>query len=34
MKWPGKDVSPMDIFLNNCWFCAIEEPYSFDQRDR
>ena len=30
---PG-DITPMEVLLENCWFCAIEEPYSFDQRHR
>jgi predicted TIM-barrel fold metal-dependent hydrolase len=34
MDWSGGDVTPMDVFLRNFWFCAIEEPYSFDQRHR
>jgi predicted TIM-barrel fold metal-dependent hydrolase len=34
MMWPDVDVTPMDVLLGSCWFCAIEEPYSFDQRYR
>jgi predicted TIM-barrel fold metal-dependent hydrolase len=33
-EWPSPGPSPMDVFLENFWFCAIEEPYSFDQRHR
>ena len=32
--WPPAGPSPMEVFLQNFWFCAIEEPYSFDQRHR
>jgi predicted TIM-barrel fold metal-dependent hydrolase len=32
--WPDGDLTPMDVFLNNFWFCAIDEPYSFDQIHR
>ncbi len=32
--WPSGDLTPMDVFLHNFWFCAIDEPYSFDQRHR
>lgn len=32
--WPRVERTPMDVFLTNFWFCAIEEPYSFDQRHR
>jgi predicted TIM-barrel fold metal-dependent hydrolase len=32
--WPAGGRTPMEVFLTNFWFCAIEEPYSFDQRER
>jgi predicted TIM-barrel fold metal-dependent hydrolase len=32
--WPDGDLAPMDVFRRNFWFCAIDEPYSFDQRYR
>jgi predicted TIM-barrel fold metal-dependent hydrolase len=31
IDWPVGEVTPMDIVHRNLWFCAIEEPYSFEQ---
>jgi predicted TIM-barrel fold metal-dependent hydrolase len=33
--WDGiTDVMPADVLKRNFWFCAVEDPSSFGQRDR
>jgi predicted TIM-barrel fold metal-dependent hydrolase len=31
--WTG-DLTPAEVMKRNFWFCAVEDPSSFDQRDR
>jgi predicted TIM-barrel fold metal-dependent hydrolase len=31
--WEGLDLSPADTFRRNFWFCAIDDPSAFLQRD-
>jgi predicted TIM-barrel fold metal-dependent hydrolase len=28
------DLTPAEVLQRNFWFCAVEDPSSFDQRDR
>jgi Amidohydrolase len=28
------DLTPSQVMQRNFWFCAVEDPSSFDQRDR
>ncbi len=31
IDWPGDDVTPGEVLQRNFWYCAIEEPCSFEQ---
>jgi predicted TIM-barrel fold metal-dependent hydrolase len=32
--WDGIDLTPAEVLQRNFWFCAVEDPSSFVQRDR
>jgi predicted TIM-barrel fold metal-dependent hydrolase len=32
--WDGIDLTPAEVLQRNFWFCAVEDPSSFIQRDR
>jgi predicted TIM-barrel fold metal-dependent hydrolase len=32
--WTGTDLTPAEVLQRNFWFCAVEDPSSFVQRER
>jgi predicted TIM-barrel fold metal-dependent hydrolase len=32
--WKGTDLTPAEVLKRNFWFCAVEDPSAFVQRDR
>jgi hypothetical protein len=32
--WDGVELMPAEVLQRNFWFCAVEDPSSFIQRDR
>ncbi|MDA8044067.1 MAG: amidohydrolase family protein [Actinomycetota bacterium] len=32
--WKGTDLSPAEVLLRNFWFCTLDNPSSFCQKDR
>ena len=32
--WTGTDLTPAEVLKRNFWFCAVEDPSAFVQRER